>query len=101
MLDEFAKQHDLGELPEDKQFEHLAAFSMLSRHYSRAFKTQDVVLGGGGDIGTDAIAIIVNNNLITDVDQVHDLADQNGYIDATYIFVQSERTPNFSSQKIG
>ena len=101
MLGAFVVENELVELAEDKQFEHFAAFSMIRRHYSRAFSTTDVAIGGGGDTGIDAIAIIVNNNLITDVDQVDELAVQNGYVDATFIFVQAERTQGFAAAKIG
>jgi hypothetical protein len=101
MMGEFAAENDLTALPEDKQFEHLTAFAMVRRHYSRSFVTADVVLGGGADTGIDAIAIIVNNNLVTDVDQVTELAEQNGYVDATFVFIQSERTAGFNASKIG
>ena len=101
MLAEFSAENELAGLPEDKQFEHFAAFSMIRRHYSRAFSTTDVTLGGGADTGIDAIAIVVNNNLITDVDQVAELVDQNDYVDATFVFMQAERTEGFSAAKIG
>lgn len=101
MLAEFSAENELNELPQDKQFEHFAAFSMIRRHYSRSFSTRDVVLGGGGDTGIDAIAIVVNNNLITDVDQVAELVDQNDYVDATFVFIQAERSDGFSAAKIG
>jgi hypothetical protein len=39
--------------------------------------------------------------LITDVDQVQEMYDQNGYIEATFIFVQAERTAAFDGAKIG
>jgi len=60
-----------------------------------------VVVGKGGDTGLDAIAIIVNGALITDVDQVEEMLEQNGYIDASFIFVQAERSQSFDGAKIG
>ena len=101
MLEKFSAENGLEKLPEEDRFEHLTAFSMIRRHYSRAFSTPDVVLGGGGDTGIDAIAIVVNNVLVTDIDQVAELAEQNDYVDATFIFVQSERTAGFEAAKIG
>ena len=41
------------------------------------FVPSDIVMGSGGDTGIDAIAIIVNNVLVTDVDMVAELAAQN------------------------
>ncbi len=101
MLAEFAQENELSDLPEDKQFEHLAAFSVIRRHYSRAFSTFDVVFGGGGDAGIDAIAIIVNNVLVTDVDQIEELVAKNDYLDATFVFIQAERSASFSAAKVG
>ena len=57
-------------------------------------------MGSGGDTGIDAIAIIVNNNLITDVDTVDDLLHLNGYLDVEFVLVQAGRSPHFESGKL-
>jgi hypothetical protein len=101
ILDEFAKQNTLVKLDEEAQFEHLTAFLAIRRHFGRALTTSDVVVGKGGDTGVDAIAIIVNGALMTDVDQVQEMLDQNGYLEATFIFVQAERSASFDGAKIG
>jgi hypothetical protein len=59
-----------------------------------------VVTGGGSDTGIDAIAIIVNGVLVFDVDMVHELLDQNGSLDVTFVFVQAEQSSSFSCDKI-
>jgi hypothetical protein len=99
LLKEFSKQHAIEDLPEDKRFEHFSAFSVIRRHYSRAFSTSDVVIGGDGDGGLDAVAIIINNNLVTDVDHLRELKDQNEYVEPTFIFVQSERSQALAPTK--
>jgi hypothetical protein len=101
ILEAFTKENELEKLQEPNRFEHLAAFLTIRRHYSRALDTTDVVVGEGGDTGVDAIAIIVNGALITDVDQVQEMLDQNGYLEATFIFVQAERSASFDGAKIG
>ena len=58
-------------------------------------------MGGGGDTAIDALAIIVNNVMITDVDTVNELAEQNGRLDVSFIFIQAERTSGFDASKIG
>jgi hypothetical protein len=73
----------------------------VRRHFSRALDTNAVVVGKGGDTGLDATAIIVNGSLITDPDQVEELLSQNGYLEATFIFVQAERSAAFDGAKIG
>lgn len=101
LLKRFSEENDLQALPEDKRFEHFAAFSVIRRHFSRSFATSDVVVGGGGDTGIDALAIIVNNVLVTDVDVLHELAAQNEYVEPTFVFVQSETSASFNAAKIG
>jgi len=101
ILEAFSKENELEKLAEPSRFEHLAAFLTIRRHFGRSLDTSDVVVGEGGDTGVDAIAIIVNGALITDVDQVQEMLDQNGYLEATFIFVQAERSPSFDGAKIG
>ncbi len=74
---------------------------MIRRHFSRSFDIEDVSMGGGGDTAIDALAIIVNNVMITDVDTVNELAEQNGRLDVSFIFIQAERTSGFDASKIG
>ena len=54
-----------------------------------------------GDGGIDAIAVIVNNNLVTDIDIVEELLTQNGFLDVTFVLVQAERSAHFDGAKIG
>jgi hypothetical protein len=101
LVETFSKANGLTGLKEDARFEHLTAYLAIRRHYSRSFDTKDVVVGKGGDTGLDAIAIIVNGLLITDVDEVQEMLDQNGFLEATFIFVQAERSASFDGAKIG
>lgn len=101
LLEEFTKDHNLSSGPEDRRFEHFASYLSLSRHLGETFDTSDVVTGSGGDTGIDAIASIVNGTLVTDAELVSELADTNGYLDVTFVFVQAERSSNFETAKIG
>jgi hypothetical protein len=97
----FVKEYELDTLPENEQFEGLAAFSMIRRHFSRSFEIDDILMGGGGDTGIDALAIVVNNVLVTEVDTVAELAEQTGHLDVSFIFIQAERSSGFDGSKIG
>jgi hypothetical protein len=99
-LDIFCKEYSLTDRPQDAQFEHFAGFATGKRHYDRTFDPADIHLGSGGDTGIDTLAVIVNNVLVTDVDSIEELAEQNGYIEATFIFVQAERSSSFDGMKI-
>jgi hypothetical protein len=101
VLETFSKENGITLLPEEVRFEHLTAYLAIRRHFSRALDTEDVIVGAGGDTGLDAIAIIVNGALMTDVDHVQEMYDQNNYIEATFIFIQAERSAGFDGAKIG
>lgn len=102
LLSEFSGEFAIEELGEDVRFEHFATWLTVRRHYSETtFSPAELVTGNGDDTGIDAIAIIVNNNLVTDVDTIEDLLAVNGYLDVTFVFVQAERSPHFDSGKIG
>lgn len=100
-LAEFSKAYQVDELPEEQQFEHFCAFLTLRRHHSRTFDTMEIAVGGGGDTSIDSVAIIVNGALVNDVDDIIELAERNGYIEANFIFVQADRGASFEIGKIG
>ena len=100
-LNEFAEQNGLAGFEESKQFEHFSAYAIVSGENEEIFNTDDIITGSGGDTGIDAIAIVVNGNLVTDVDQINDIVSKNGYCEAKFIFIQAETSSNFDMQKIG
>ncbi len=101
LLTEFSEEHQIAALPEDKRFEHFAASVTVQRHYAETFDSDDIVTGAGSDTGLDAIAIIVNGALVSDIETFEDHAEMFGNLDVVFVFVQAERSPNFDSAKIG
>jgi hypothetical protein len=101
LLGEFSRDHSIEALPEDQRFERFAAYLSILPHLPETFDTADVATGSGGDTGIDAIAIVVNGTLVTDAELVSELAETNGYLDVTFIFVQAERSASFEAAKIG
>src|SRR5579884_1765710 len=102
LLNDFSRDFGISDLPEDERFEHFAAWLTARRHYSDStFDPENLVTGKGNDTGIDSIAVIVNNNLVTDVGTIEDLLAVNGYLDVAFIFVQAERSAHFESAKIG
>lgn len=101
LLAEFSRENQIEGLPEERQFEHFAAYLSVSKHLSETVDTSELSTGSGGDTGIDAIAVIANGTLVTDPDAVAELEETNGYLDVTFIFVQAERSPSFEAAKIG
>jgi hypothetical protein len=101
LLTEFVEQNELVSLPEETAFEHFTGFLVTSRHFTENFPTEDIHVGSGGDCAIDTISIIVNGCLVTEPEEIEDLANTNGYLDVTLIFCQAERSESFSTAKIG
>jgi hypothetical protein len=98
LLNEFSAERGITHLPEDKRFEHFASFVTVGRHFSETFDTEDISVGKA--TGIDAIAIIVNGELITDVESVKE-TDLAGELDIMFIFVQADRSTSFDAGKTG
>ena len=101
LLDKFVAENSLKRLPEDSAFEHFCGCITTASHHSESFATEDICVGAGGDCGIDCITILVNGCLVTDPDEIQDLEQANGYLDATFVFVQAGRSASFESAKIG
>lgn len=101
LVNQFTEDNGLSTLSEDKAFEHFTAYLITSEHFTDSFQTEDIVVGQGSDTGLDAITIIVNGTIVNEPEEVEDLASTNGYLDVSFILVQSERSSSFSTSKIG
>ena len=78
LLTEFVVQNGIESLPEDKAFEHFSGFLVTSGHYSESFSSDDIAVGAGGDCGIDCIAVLVNGSIVTEPEEIADLADTRG-----------------------
>lgn len=101
LLDEFVIDNNLQKQSEETAFENFTGYLVTSIHHTEDFSTDDIHVGAGGDCGIDSISVIVNGCLITEPEEVQDLAETNGYLDVTIIFNQAERSSNFETTKIG
>jgi AIPR protein len=101
LLDEFIVENELQTLSEESAFEHFTGSLVTATHYSESFSSFDITVGAGNDCGIDCIAVLVNGCLVTEPEEIEDLAETNGYLDVSIVLVQSERSSNFETQKIG
>ena len=101
LLTEFSQDNGIQSLSEDKRFERFSSYLAVSPHLMDSFDTAEIATGSGGDTGIDALAIVVNGALVTDQELVKELAETNGYLDVSFIFVQAERSSTFEGSKIG
>jgi len=101
LVSKFCEENELTALAGYEKFEHLSAYLVTSEHFTDSVQTDDIVVGGGGDVGIDAITVLVNGSIVTEPEEVEDLAETNGYLDVVFLLVQAETRSSFSTTKIG
>lgn len=101
LVAEFLDESQMDSIGEPGDFERFVAHVTLSPQIEAAVDYENVVTGSGGDTGLDAIAILVNGQLITDPDEIDSLAAVGTTLEASYVFIQAETATSFSTTKIG
>ncbi len=101
LLDEFILENGIQALSEETAFEHFAGSLATQGYYADSISSEDISVGAGGDCGIDCIAVLVNGSLVTEPEEVQDLAETNSYLDVAFVFTQAERTGAFETAKIG
>ena len=102
-VNSFAQQKGLSSIPEDDAFEAFATSSIL-RKYHQSDTTgmeDDILIGGGGDGGVDAIAILVNGRLVSTEDDLEFFFQSHGRLDVEFAFVQAKTSSGFNAADIG
>lgn len=100
LMNDFAASAGLADLPNDKKFEHFAAYSIVSSRTAENFDTSDLVSGDGQDLNVDAFAVKVNGRLANDADFVDDVLQLNGYLEAEFILIQAKTSSSFDGAAI-
>lgn len=100
LVEDFLKLHEIESVSSSEDFEIFSNYCVLSKEYNRTFDPAEVGIGSGNDTGIDGIAIIVNGYLVTDIEEIQDLVEQNGYLDATYVFIQAKTSSAFEASGI-
>ncbi len=100
LLTDFKITQSLTSLSDDRAFERFANFCVISKEYQDTFNVEDVSTGDGDDTGIDGFALLVNGTLVTSVDEIDDLYERNGHVEATFIFVQAKSTSGFSGAEM-
>lgn len=99
-LGQFVLSHEVQAAAVDKQFEYLSAYCVLASVLEDTLDLDSVVIGDGADCAIDTLAIIINGIHVTDADQVGDILENNKYLDAQFVFIQSTTSSDFDGAKI-
>lgn len=101
-MNDFLNSQGIEEKEQSRQFELFATYCAIEKHYSEVYDLLDIITGEGGDCGIDAIAIIVNGDMITSKEEVDDILDMNKkFTDISFVFIQAKTTSNFNYGDLG
>ncbi len=90
LLKSFTEQFELEKSQESTQFEHFANYSILSKQFRGSFDLDDLHSGSGGDCAIDGLYILVNGRLISDSDELREIVESSGHLDAEIGFIQTK-----------
>lgn len=100
ILKDFSKEFNLNDLQISKQFEYLVNYLLVSKYHPDAFSDKGdldiLVVDDKGQFGLDAIAFIVNGNLVLSKDDIQNYAKSNR-MDVDIIFIQSKTSEKYDS----
>ena len=101
LLQTFVVQNELEKSDQPTQFEHFSNYSIASKQFRGSFELDDIHSGAGGDCGIDGVFIIVNGRVVIDSDELNDIVENSGHLDADIHFIQSKTASSFSGADIG
>lgn len=100
LLQDFLKAQEMEPGDEANDFELFCNYSILSNEYNKTFDAKTITVGSGADTGIDGLAIIVNGHLVEDTDEVDNLLESNGFLDVTYLFIQTKTSSSFDTKEM-
>ena len=100
-LHTFVDKFGLGQLNESSAFEHLTGHCVISKHTPESFDPGDIVVAGPGDIGLDGVGALVNDHIVSSVEDVEHFQKTLRRLDVQFVFVQAKTSPRFDSADIG
>jgi cold shock CspA family protein len=101
-VESFCTNHNLLSLTNDVQFEAFCVFSLLRKyHQVEVHDVDELVSGGGGDGGLDAIIILINGTIAQTIEDVVYFAEKLKRIEVEFVFVQAKSGTSFEASKIG
>jgi AIPR protein len=101
LVGEFLAEAGIRSKTPEVDFELFVAHTLVGPHIDGPIDFENVMTGAGGDTGFDAVAIVINGELVTDVDSVAELAANGTTLDVQYMFVQAKTSNSFSTSDVG
>ena len=102
-VERFAEERGLPISALDEAFEAFAASSLLRKYHQSSITDIDegLLVGGAGDGGLDAVAILVNGRPARTEEDVQFFVDHLGRLDVEFVFIQAKTSAAFRAADIG
>lgn len=98
-LDTHRKEYNLINDPIERSFEHFINKLIINKYIPDRFDPSDV-MQDEGERGLDGIAIVVNDKLMTSLDEFNE-ENTKKELDVKFVFIQTKTSDSFSSAEIG
>ena len=99
-LNTHIKEYSIEEFEKEIAFEHFINRCIINKYSVDRFDPMDIMTDKG-EKGIDGIAIVVNDRIITTMDEVDSIAKDNPDLDVKFVFIQSKTSDKFSGDEIG
>jgi cold shock CspA family protein len=100
-LKDFVESHKFNDLPMSEAFEHFVNRCIVAREHPENIEFESMKVGGSGDLAIDGIGILVNEHLVSSVEDVNFFLRTLRRLDVRFLFVQSKTSENFNLAEIG
>jgi len=101
LVEELSKSVGQENKSDSIKFETFVNYTIVTSIHSKSFDISTVSTGGGNDTGIVGIAIIVNDKLIENCDEISEIIDNGFKLRVEYIFIQSKTSEGFKTSEIG
>lgn len=96
LLQDFVQSQKIDGMSQSEQFESFINYIVTSDVYHEEFDFT-VLSTGAGEFGIDGIAIIVNDAIVDDEEQLDDIISHSPVLQVQFIFTQSKTSSSFDS----
>jgi len=100
LVKELITTQEIIDKKESDNFEYFVNYSVVSDEYNRTFDLDNISIGSGSDTGIDGLAVIVNGTIIDSVEEIDNFLESNGFLEVSYIFIQSKTSSSFDTSEI-
>ena len=100
LVEDLLREQEIPSENSSKDFERFANYCIVSKEYNKSFDIEDTMTGTGDDTGLDGLAIIVNGQLIEHREEIEFFLENNNFLEAIFIFIQSKTSSDFDSSEM-